>query len=155
MAAYILCHPDFDTSYIQSPKKFVDEVHEWLVDGFRKTTFDQMAASIEYLRNGYDPMSGEYPVYISDEDEKDEWDAVGGNRSWALSRYLEASAVGIPTAAALRATSPQLAAMVERAYISRGCELKDREKQLTANYFMTLDSMKKLLEQMKEVKENG
>lgn len=155
IAAYILCHDDFEIEHIASPKRFISDVRKWLVNEFKKTTIDQLSCAIEFLKSGYDPMSGEYPVFITDEKEEDQWDVIGGDRSWALSRYLESAAVGIPTVGALKATSPQLSAMIERAYISRGCELKDREKQLTANYFMTLDSLRKLLEQMKEVKENG
>ena len=105
-----------------------------------------MSCAIEYLKYGYDPNSGEHPVYLTDDKDDEEWDEIGGDRSWVLSRYLESAAVGIPTASALRATSPQLAAMIERAYISRGCELKDREKQLTKDYYMTLESLRKLLD---------
>lgn len=154
IAAYIICHNDFKLDDISSPKKFILDIRKWLMDEFKKTTLEQLSAAIEYLKNGYDQTSGEYPVFLTDEKEENEWDVIGGDRSWVLSRYLESAAVGIPTAAALRATSPQLAAMIERAYVSRGCELKDREKQLTANYFRTLDSLKKLLDEMKATKEN-
>ena len=146
IAAYIMCHQDFDMAQIEKPKKFINEVRKWLVKEFKRTTIQQLACAIEYLKYGYDPTSGEHPVYLTDDKEDEEWDAIGGDRSWALSRYLESAAVGIPTASALRATSPQLAAMIERAYISRGCELKDREKQLTKDYYATLDSLKKILD---------
>lgn len=155
IAAYIICHSDFDMAQVEKPKKFISNVRKWLVSEFKKTTIEQLACAIEYLKYGYDPTSGEHPVYLTDDKEDEEWDVIGGDRSWALSRYLESAAVGIPTASALRATSPQLAAMIERAYISRGCELKDREKQLTKDYYMTLESLRKILDQMKEVKDNG
>ena len=133
-------------SQIDKPKKFINDVRKWLVKEFKKTTIEQLSCAIEYLKYGYDPNSGEHPVYLTDDKEDEEWDAIGGDRSWVLSRYLESSAVGIPTASALRATSPQLSAMIERAYISRGCELKDREKQLTKDYYMTLESLRKILD---------
>lgn len=155
ISAYIICHQDFDIAQVEKPKKFINDVRKWLVKEFKKTTIEQLACAIEYLKYGYDPSSGEHPVYLTDDKDDEEWDAIGGDRSWVLSRYLESAAVGIPTASALRATSPQLAAMIERAYISRGCELKDREKQLTKDYYMTLESLRKLLDQMKEEKNNG
>lgn len=72
-----------------------------------------------------------------------------------MKNYLEAVSLGIESVAALRATSPQLSAMIERAYIVRSMPLINQEKLATRNYYMTLDRIKKKAFSKDTVKQDG
>lgn len=151
--AYVLGHPDVEESEFGDPAGIAKKIKKWL-SGFRDTTADQLETAVVYLIYGMNPATGEEPVYMTDKDEKNsrQWDCEGGERSLALRMYLESAALGIDSPAALRATSPQLAAMIERAFIIRGCGLKDQEKKLVRDYYVTLDSIRNALRERAEAK---
>ena len=95
-------------------------------------------------------------MYMSDKDEKMLLpDAPLSN---AVRLWLSATCLKVDSAAALKATSPQLEAMIERAWILNQLgTCSDDEKQATAEYFKTLEDVKKraYAERDNKLKEQG
>ena len=60
-----------------------------------------------------------------------------------MKQYISACTYGIAPEAALRATSQTLTAMIERAAILNDLKVGDDEKKATAEYFATLEDVKK------------
>lgn len=121
----------------------------------RDTTMDEVERVVLYCKYGCDPTTNEFPLYMIDEHADIGDDKVGDDKSWILKHYLESVSLGIDSVAALRATSPQLSAMIERAYIVRGMPLANQEKLATKNYYMTLERIKRKAFTKDEVKEDG
>lgn len=92
---------------------------------------------MDFVKYGMNPMDGEFPVYVKDE-EFDKWYNETGAKSQALRQYTEACACGIAPYAVLKATSPQLAAMIERAWYLNEKDISSDEKKASAEYFATL-----------------
>lgn len=91
---------------------------------------------------GTDPRTGERPVYMRDEDD-DKILLPDSPLSNSLRLWLSSTALRIDSAAALRATSPQLEAMIERAWILGNLgKCGDDEKETAAEYFATLSTIK-------------
>ena len=120
------------------------------------TTMSEIERVVMYCKYGCDPTTNEFPIYMIDEHADIGDDKVGEDKSWILKNYLEAVSIGIDSVAALRATSPQLSAMIERAYIVRSMPLMNQEKLATKNYYMTLERIKKkAFSKEDEVKQDG
>lgn len=163
LEAYVLSHPDEDWSkHPMFPRIFATKCASWIKRHLGKETATKVRAAIEYCKYGMNPLDGEYPVYISD-DTFDKWYYSSGPKSQSMRQYLQACTLGIASEAALKATSPQLAAMIERAYLLNERDISQDEKEATAEYFATLGEIKenayairdaKLKEEKKE-SENG
>lgn len=151
--AYVLSH-DVQEDELKHPVKFAFKVGYWMKKTFKKTTANELRRVVDYCLYGIDETTGEFPVMMIDEGADSDEDKVGGDKSWALYNYLKSASVGIDTVSALRATSPQLSAMIERAYIIRGLPLKKNEKKATAEYYSTLNSIKEKMKKQQEV-QNG
>lgn len=115
---------------------------------------------MDFVKYGMNPMDGEFPVYVKD-DEFDKWYNETGAKSQALRQYTEACACGIAPYAVLKATSPQLAAMIERAWYLREKDISSDEKKASAEYFATLHHIQEKVraerdeKKSNEVIENG
>ena len=163
LEAYILAHPDKDWSKRQMfPRLFAVKCSWWIRKHLGKETYTKVRAAIDYCKYGMNPMDGEYPVYVTD-DSFDKWYYATGAKSPSMRQYLQACTLGIASEAALRATSPQLTAMIERAYLLHDRNISQDEKEATAEYFATLNEIKskayarrdaKIKEEKKE-SENG
>lgn len=140
--AYILSH-DVDDDALKHPIVFAGKVAFWAKIALRGVTPDHLRRVVDYCLYGVDQATGEAPVMVLDERSDTGRDRIGGEFSWALHNYLSAVSVGIDGVAALRATSPQLSAMIERAYAVRGLPLKEDEKKATADYYRTLDEVRR------------
>lgn len=88
------------------------------------------------------PIDGEYPVYMKD-DNFDKWYYDGSEKSTAMKRFAEACACGIAPYAALKTTSERLVAMIERAWFLHDKDIREDEKETTAEYFATLHNIQK------------
>lgn len=142
LEAYVLAHRDKDWSKTpRYPRLFAYKCARWIRKHLGKECATKVHAAIDYCKYGCNPIDGEFPVYMADETFV-KWYSDGGPKSAAMKKYMEACAYGIPSAAALRATSPQLAAMIERAAILGDTQIGDEEKQATAEYFATLQEIK-------------
>lgn len=143
--AWVMSHPadELLDEYLTKPEKLLKTIDRWIREKFQNETFNQLARVVFYVRYGCDPETHEFPYYEIDENADVGEDRIGHDKSWALNHYLESAALGIADAAALRSTSAQLAAMIERAYLVRGMPLKDNEKRLTGQYYKTLDEIRK------------
>lgn len=141
--AWTLAHDsdDCNEKLLRHPMMFMMRVKLWIMKNLRKATCNELERIIYYVRFGSDPTTGEWPVYMIDDTPYD--DEAGSQKSWIVANYLHSVAIGIDSVAALRATSPQLTAMIERAYLHRGAPLGDSEKKATADYYRTLDSIRK------------
>ena len=73
----------------------------------------------------------------------EKWYGEAGSLSNAMRKYIQACTYGIAPEAALRATSPMLTAMIERAAMLHDLKITDDEKTATAEYFKVLDDVKK------------
>ena len=142
LEAYVLSRDSVDWEELRSPKIFAVKVGGWVKANLGKVTAAQLRRTIDYCLYGVDPDTGEMPVLMADEKEVVK-SGIGTDKSWALAKYLHSTSIGIDSAAALRATSPQLSAMIERAYLIRKIPLSDKDKQATAEYYMTLDDVRK------------
>lgn len=142
LEAYVLAHDEVKWKNLRHPKIFAIKVGAWVKVNLGKVTAQQLRRALDFCLYGVDPDSGEMPVLMADEKEKLK-SGIGTDKSWALSKYLHATSIGIDSVSALRATSPQLSAMIERAYMLNKVPLSDDEKEATAEYYMTLDYVKK------------
>ena len=164
LEAYVLAHPEKDWHKMKLfPWAFAAKCAMWVKKHLGKETVGKVRAAIDYVKSGMNPMDGEHPVYVKD-DEFDKWYDATGPKSFSLRQYTEACACGIAPYAALKATSPQLTAMIERAYLLNERDISKDEKQATAEYFATLQHIQakaraerdaKRSEASSEVKDNG
>ena len=107
-----------------------------------KQLASEVRRAIDFCLYGVDARTGESPVYMSDDDEK--MILPDSPLSSSLRLWFSATAYNMDSVAALRATSPQLEAMIERAWrLHQLGSCSADEKQLTAEYFATLDAVKK------------
>lgn len=138
LEAYVLSHPEKDWSKTKMfPRLFAAKCARWIKKHLGKETVGKVRAALDFVKYGMNPMDGEFPVYVKDE-KFDEWYNETGAKSHALRQYTEACACGIAPYAALKATSPQLAAMIERAWYLREKDISSDEKKASAEYFATL-----------------
>ena len=138
LEAYVLAHPEKDWSKARKfPRVFACKCAMWVKKHLGKETSTKVRAALDFVKYGMNPMDGEYPVYVKD-DEFDKWYDSTGPKSSAMRQYTEACACGIAPHAALKATSPQLAAMIERAWYLKQRDISEDEKHATAEYFATL-----------------
>lgn len=138
LEAYVLAHPEEDWSKTKLfPRVFAFKCARWIKKHLGKETAGKVRAALDFVKYGMNPMDGEFPVYVKDE-KFDEWYNATGEKSQALRQYTEACACGIAPYAALKATSPQLAAMIERAWYLREKDISSDEKKASAEYFATL-----------------
>lgn len=143
LEAYVLSHPDKDWSKTPAfPHLFAAKCALWIKRRLGKEVATKVRAVVDYCKYGMNPLDGEYPVYASDET-FDKWYYGTGPKSASMRLYLQACTYGIAPQAALKATSPQLVAMIERAAVLHDMDVGDKEKELTAQYFATLDEIKK------------
>jgi len=145
LEAYVLAHPDNNWSkHPFFPVVFALKCIRWIKKKLGKETAVKVRAAIDYCKYGMNPMDGEYPVYVKD-DTWDKWYEETGEKSYSMKQWLEACALGIDSYGALKATSPQLSAMIERAYILKDRNISEDEKLATAQYYKTLDTIKRKL----------
>ena len=162
LEAYVLSHPDANWSKRPVfPRLFAVKCTYWIRKNLGKETATKVRAALDYVKYGMNPFDGEYPVYAKDE-KWDKWYAATGEKSHSMKQWLEACALGVDSAAALKATSPQLAAMIERAYILNDRNISEDEKTASAQYFATLNQIKEKAyaerdakKKTEEVKGNG
>lgn len=141
LEAYVLAHPDEDWSKRPMfPRLFATKCACWIRTHLGKETATKVRAAIDYCKYGMNPIDGEEPVYVADENFS-KWYGATGEKSSAMRQYLEACSCGIASEAALKATSPQLAAMIERAYLLKEKNISTEEKEATAEYFATLHAI--------------
>ena len=152
ITAYVLAHDDADIKQLRHPFLFRAKVAAWMLRHMRKCTIEEIEQIVYYCITGCEQTTGEYPPYVGSGDNEDR---IGGPKSWALFDYLESAALGIDSVAALRATSPQLSAMIERAYVVNKTPLSNTANKLTADYYRTLDEIKQRAFPVKEGAENG
>lgn len=150
LEAYVLAHEEVEWKELRTPKLFAVKVGAWVKANLGKVTADQLRRVLDYCLYGVDPDTGEMPVLMADEKEQIK-SGIGTDKSWALAKYLHATSIGIDSPAALRATSPQLAAMIERAYLINKIPMSNKDTSATAEYYMTLDDVKKRAFEKKEV----
>ena len=155
LEAYILAHPDKDWSKRQKfPRLFAVKCALWIKKHLGKETYTKVRAAIDYCKFGMNPIDGEYPVYVTDET-FDKWYYDSGEKSTSLRLYLQACTLGIASDAALRATSPQLTAMIERAFLLNDKNISQDEKEVTADYFATLEEIKRKAYAERDAKQKG
>lgn len=166
LEAYVLANPDGDYEKLKHPLWFRRKCAKWLKEKLGDQQATEVRRALDFCLYGVDPRTGETPVYMSDVD----IETIGvpdSPLSKALRLWFSATTYGMDSVATLKATSEQLEAMLERAYyLNEMMSAKDEEKQATAEYFATLEDVKKRAyaerdEKMKkenqesEVKENG
>ena len=100
-------------------------------NGVSTVTADKVRNAIDYVKYGMNPADGEFPVYMTDET-FEKWYFQNTAMSGALRDYMCACTLGIASDAAKAATSPQLKAMIERAYMLKENDISEDEKYLTA-----------------------
>lgn len=116
LEAYVLAHPEEDWSKEKMfPRVFAAKCQSWVRKHLGKETAGKVRAALDFVKFGMNPMDGEFPVYVKDE-EFDKWYYDGSEKSTAMKRWSEACACGIAPYAALKATSERLLAMIERAW---------------------------------------
>lgn len=143
LEAYVLAHPEKDWNTLpRFPRLFAFRCVRWIKKHLRRENADKVKACIDYVKYGCNPLDGEWPVYMADET-WEKWYGEQGPLSGAMRQYMQACTLGIASDSALRATSPQLAAMIERGYVLHDTQIGDEEKRATAEYFATLDEIKK------------
>ena len=152
LEAYVLAHPEKDWSKSKVfPRVFAAKCAMWVKKHLGKETAAKVRAALDFVKYGMNPMDGEHPVYVKDE-EFDKWYFETGPKSYALRQYTEACACGIAPYAALKATSPRLAAMIERAWLLNERDISEDEKQTSAEYFATLSEIQEKARKERDAK---
>lgn len=143
LEAYVLAHRDLQwDNPPRFPRLFALKCIRWIRKHLGKATADKVRHALDYVKYGMNPEDGEYPVYATDET-WDKWYGEAGELSRGLREYMTACTLGIASDAAKAATSQQLKAMIERAYMLKDRQIGEDEKYLTAQYFATLEEIKK------------
>ena len=156
LETYVLAHPDETFGKLKHPLMFSLKCKAWMKRMLGKQMASEVRRAVDFCLFGVDQRTGERPVYMSDDDEK--MILPDSPFSTALRLWLSATALKIDSVAALRATSPQLEAMIEKAWVLNQLgSCSDDENQATAEYFKTLDEVKKkaYAERDKKLKEQG
>lgn len=139
LEAYVLAHPDENwTNEKKFPRLFAAKCALWIKKHLGKETVGKVRAVMDFVKFGMNPMDGEFPVYVKD-DKFDKWYDEAGDLSSAMRKFTEACACGIAPYAALKSTSPQLAAMIERAWYLKQKDISEDEQRASAEYFATLN----------------
>ena len=155
LEAYVLAHRDLQwDNPPRFPRLFAFKCIRWIRKHLGKASADKVRHALDYVKYGMNPESGEYPVYATDET-WDKWYGEAGEMSQGLRQYMTACTLGICSDAAKAATSPQLKAMIERAYMLHEWKISEDEKYYTAQYFATLEEIKKKNAPKKEEVTNG
>jgi len=167
LEAYVLAHHDKDWFNLpRFPKLFATKCSIWIKTHLGKETATKVRQAIDFCKYGMNPNDGEYPVYVTDET-FEKWFGEAGPLSLAMKDYVQACTFGIAPETALRATSPRLTAMIQRAAILHDVKVEAQEKIATAEYYNTLheiqeqcrkardEKLKKKNQEANEVKENG
>ncbi len=142
LEAYVLAHNDQSWDNMpRFPTIFALKCTRWIKKHLGKATADKVRNAIDYVKYGMNPADGEFPVYVTDET-FEKWYLSNTAMSGALRDYMLACSLGIASDAAKAATSPQLKAMIERAYMLNEHDISDDEKYLTAQYYKTLEEIK-------------
>ena len=143
LEAYVLAHNDQDWSNLpRYPKLFTAKCGAWIRIHLGKEAASKVRQAIDFCKYGCNPDDGEWPVYVTDET-FNKWYDEAGPLSTAMKKYIQACTYGIASEAALRATSQKLTAMIERAAMLNSMSISDEEKAATAEYYMTLNEVKK------------
>lgn len=140
LMAYVLAHPDMEDRELDHPKIYRIKVLMWLAAKLPDITIEKLEQIVAFCVFGIGETDAEYKIYNSDSDDDT---SLGHDESWALSQYLRTVASGIDSAAALRATSEQLTLMLERSFALTGKPLPDKVQTATADYYATLEEIKK------------
>lgn len=142
LEAYVLAHNDQSWDNMpRFPTIFALKCTHWIKKYLGKATADKVRNAIDYVKYGMNPADGEFPVYVTDET-FEKWYFQNTAMSGALRDYMCACTLGIASDAAKAATSPQLKAMIERAYMLKENDISEDEKYLTAQYYKTLEEIK-------------
>lgn len=155
LEAYVLSHQNEDWAKEKMfPRLFAAKCALWIKKHLGKETVGKIRVALDYVRHGMNPMDGEYPVYVKD-DEFDKWYDAAGDLSPAMRKFSEACACGIAPHAALKATSERLTAMIERAWYLKQKDISDDEKKATAEYFATLSSIQEKARAERDERKKG
>lgn len=155
LEAYVLAHPEKDWSKKSVfPRLFAFKCARWIQKHLGKETATKVRAALDFVKYGMNPADGEYPVYVKDEN-FDKWYKESGAKSAAMRQFTEACACGIAPYAALKSTSPQLAAMIERAWYLKEHDISEDEKKATAEYFATLSSIQEKARAERDERKKG
>lgn len=153
LETYVLAHPDETFTKLKHPFFFSLKCKAWMKRKLGNQIASEVRRAVDFCLYGVDQRTGEYPVYMSDK--KEELILPDSELSSSLRLWLTATNMGMDSAATLRATSPQLEAMIERAWIlNKLGSCSDDEKQLTAEYFATLDEIKRKAHAERDNKNN-
>lgn len=153
LESYVLAHPDEKFVKLKHPYWFALKCKAWVRNHLGSFTATEVRRAVDYCLYGTDPKTGERPVYMTDKD--DHFEVPDSPLSKAVRLYFSATSLGIDSVAALRATSPQLEAMIERAWLlNKLGEVSDEEKMASAEYFATLDEIKRKAEAERDGKKD-
>lgn len=138
LEAYVLSHQNEDWSKEKMfPRLFALKCLRWVKKHLGKEIATKIRAALDYVKTGMNPIDGEFPVYVKDEN-FDKWYDEAGDLSSAMRKFAEACACGIAPYAALKTTSERLTAMIERAWYLKQKDISPDEKKATAEYYATL-----------------
>lgn len=151
LEAYVLSHPDEKFGKLKHPFWFAIKCKAWIKNHLGNCLATEVRRAVDYCLYGTDQKTGERPVYMTDNE--DHFELPDSPLSKAVRLFFSATSLGIDSVAALRATSPQLEAMIERAWLLNQLgAVSDAEKAATAEYFATLDEIKRKAESARDGK---
>lgn len=155
LETYVLAHPDESFDKLKHPFLFSLKCKAWMKRKLGNQLATEVRRAVDFCLFGVDPRNGESPVYMSDKNDKKIM-LPDSPLSSALRLWFSATSMGIDSVSALRATSPQLEAMIERAWFLNSLgKCSDDEKELTAEYFATLEEIKKKAYSERDAKQKG
>ncbi len=143
LEAYVLAHPEETFEKLKHPVWFVSKCKLWVKKNLGNYQATEVRRALDFCLYGTDSRTGERPVYLTDDNEKF-YELPDSPLSKSLRLWFSAVSMGMDSVAALKATSPQLEAMLERASIlNELAKCSDLEKVVTAEYFSTLEDIKR------------
>lgn len=142
LETYVLAHPEETFEKLKHPIWFISKCKVWVKKYLGNYQATEVRRAVDYCLYGTDSRTGERPVYLTDNDEHFELPDAPISKSLRL--WFSATSLGMDSVATLKATSPQLEAMLERASIlNELTKCSDFEKVITAEYFATLEEIKR------------
>ncbi len=149
--AWVLAHPDECFKKLNHPLWIIAKCRLWVKKNLGDRQATEVRRALDYCLYGVDSETGETPVYMTENElfyELPEEPLSRGEKQLA-----NATSFGMDAFAVLRSTSPILEAMMERAYILNHLKLNDEEQQAIAEYYSTMEWVKKKAEAEKKKRE--
>ncbi len=137
-------------------KTIQEELKKFIGDVLKSHTIRQVIACIDYCLYGCDSNAMEFPIEDNNRGKEEEETSCDEIQSTAIGVIHDSQAMGlgIPLDDAMKMTTSELQAVIQRAYENKGIDIsKEMKNRAIGEYYKTLDAMKNRHNKKDEEKE--